>query len=76
MIDPAADPNKSYAGLDRYLNTVFKLLEGIADIDEAEKCLRDFLESEHAGQLDENLEDFLYELFFDKCRKYFTRSAN
>jgi len=75
MIDPAK-PNDPYASLENYLMTVFKLLEGIADIDQAENCLHDFLETEEGHQLDENLEEFLYELFFDKCRKYFTHSAD
>ena len=70
-----AKPNDAYVSLENYLMTVFKLLEGIADIDQAETCVRDFLESEDGHQLDENLEEFLYELFFDKCRKYFTGSA-
>lgn len=61
-----------YDNLDRYLKTVFYLLEGMADVEQAFLQLRDYLEWKHENHIQPELDDFLIELFFDKCRRDFT----
>ena len=61
---------EDYRELDRYLRTVFVLLEGIADVDEAREILSSYLASSPPG-LTDDYQELLIELFFGKCGKTF-----
>ena len=61
-----------YRILDRYLETVFSLIEGLADVEEASHHLHDYLQWHRQQGLNPELEAFLIELFFDKCHREFT----
>lgn len=61
-----------YDKLDRYLRTVFALMEGMATVDEAFLQLSNYLDSSHECNRNPDLDAFLIELFFDKCRKEFS----
>ena len=58
--------------LDRYLKTVFSLIEGLADVEEASHHLHDYLQWHRQQGLNPELESFLIEIFFDKCHREFT----
>lgn len=64
--------SSEYDRLDRYLKTVFSLMEGLATVEEAQVCLREYLEWHRQSGLQSEPESFLIELFFDKCRKEFS----
>ena len=57
-----------YDELDRYLHTVFVLLEGIADVEEARRILSTYL-AEAPRALGEEHRELLIDLFFGKCAK-------
>ncbi len=61
---------EDYRELDRYLRTVFVLLEGIADVDEARQILSSYLASP-PPELTDDYQELLIELFFGKCGKTF-----
>ena len=61
---------EDYRELDRYLRTVFVLLEGIADVDEARQILSSYLASP-PPELRDDYQELLIELFFGKCGKTF-----
>lgn len=64
--------SSEYDDLDRDLRTVFALMEGMADVEEAFLKLRDYLDSPRPCTDKPDLDVFLIELFFDKCRKDFS----
>ena len=61
---------EDYRELDCYLRTVFVLLEGIADVDEARQILSCYLASS-PPELTDDYQELLFELFFGKCGKTF-----
>ena len=61
---------EDYRELDRYLRTVFVLLEGIPDVDEARQILSSYLASSPPG-LTDDYQELLIELFFGKCAQTF-----
>lgn len=67
---------KDYRPLDRYLKTVFALIEGGTDVEAARRRLSEYLEYHGENQLDQELEDFLIELFFDKCARDFSMTRS
>lgn len=68
-----ADRPEDFEALDRYLKTVFGLLEGIEDVPQAFHHLQDYLQWHRREGLPPELEDFLLELFYHKCRKELDR---
>ena len=61
----------NYQILDRYLKTVFSLIEGQTSIEKAFHHLHAYLHWHQRQKLDPKLESFLIKLFFDKCHKEF-----
>ena len=61
----------NYQILDRYLKTVFSLIEGQTSIEKSFHHLHDYLNWHQKHKLDPRLESFLIKLFFDKCHKEF-----
>ena len=59
-----------YLAFESYLETVFSLIEGMADVEEAQHILSEYL-AQGPEELNDNLEDLLIELFFAKCRRTF-----
>lgn len=64
-----ADREADYEILERYLETAFVLLEGAHSVEEARSHLRDYLEWHRRNNLGPELESFLIELFFARCRR-------
>lgn len=63
-------PPADYAPLEDYLKTVFSLLEGMADSEEAHVLLQSFLKrSKTHHKLPHRYEEFLIRLFTDRCNR-------
>lgn len=59
----------AYALLEGYLHVAFRLLEGLASVQEAELALRDYLPQHRRHQLPAELEQMLCHLLEDKRQR-------